>query len=106
MQATLALLGFVLGTLTWWHTGQLSFVLGALFMIANWPWTLFAIYPVNEKLMATAFADAGPETRELIGKWNRLHAMRTILGAAAVVTLLAGLFGGVRIEMLDQANRL
>jgi hypothetical protein len=59
MQATLALLGFVLGTLAWWHTGQLSFVLGALFMIANWPWTLFAIYPVNEKLMATAFAEPG-----------------------------------------------
>jgi Anthrone oxygenase len=91
MQATLALLAFILCTMAWWLTGRLAFLLGALLMIANLPWTFFAIYPVNEKLMATPLTDAGLETRELMVKWNRLHAVRTTLGAAAVVTLLAGL---------------
>ena len=38
--------------------------------------------------MATDLAAAGPETRALIVKWNRLHAVRTLLGAAAVISFL------------------
>ncbi|HAH65598.1 MAG TPA: hypothetical protein DCL72_09025 [Rhizobiales bacterium] len=49
---------------------------GALLMLANWPWTLLAIMPTNNALMATDLAAAGAETRALIVKWNRLHAPR------------------------------
>jgi hypothetical protein len=37
MQAPLAVLGFVLGLTAWWQTGHLGWVLGALLMVANWP---------------------------------------------------------------------
>src|ERR1700676_5191098 len=51
MQASLAIAGFLLGVLSWWLTGRLAFVAGALFMIGNWPWTIFIIMPTNKTLM-------------------------------------------------------
>ncbi len=91
MQATLAIVGFLLGLLSWSLTGRLAFVAGALLMLANWPWTMFVIMPTNKTLMATELADAGPHTRVLLLKWNNLHAVRTGFGGLAVVAFLLAL---------------
>jgi hypothetical protein len=91
MQAPLAIIGCLLGLLAWWMTGKLIFILGALLMVANWPFTLFVIMPVNNLLTATEPADAGPASRALIEKWNGLHAGRTGLGALAVIAFILGL---------------
>lgn len=88
MQAPLAILGFLLGTLAWWQTGQWAWLLGALILVANWPYTLFAIMPTNHVLMATEPASAGGESRALIERWNLLHAGRTVLGAGAALVFL------------------
>jgi len=80
MQASLAVIGFLLGVVAWWATNTLAFLVGALLIVANWPWTLLGILPTNKALMATDPADAGPGTRALLLKWNRLHAVRTVLG--------------------------
>ena len=92
MQASLAIVGFVLGALACWQTGRLAFLIGALLMLANWPWTLFAIMPTNKILMATEPSDAGPRTRALLVKWNGLHAVRTALGALATAVFIVALF--------------
>jgi hypothetical protein len=94
MQASLALLGFLLGSIAWWQTDGLAFLLGALLMLANWPFTLIAIMPTNNILMATDPAQAGPETRALVVRWGSLHALRTLLGAAATVCFLFALSAG------------
>jgi hypothetical protein len=91
MQATLAIVGFVLGALACWQAGRLTFLIGALLMLANWPWTLFVILPTNKILTATEPPDAGPETRALLIKWNGLHAVRTALGALATVAFIVAL---------------
>ena len=91
MQATLAIIGFALGALAYWQTGRLAFLIGALLMLANWPWTLFAILPTNKILMATDLADAGPATRALLVKWNGLHAVRTALRALATAIFIVAL---------------
>ena len=88
MQATLAIVGFVLGALACWQTGRLAFLIGALLMLANWPWTLLAILPTNKILMAIEPSDAGPATRALLIKWNGLHAVRTALGALATLAFI------------------
>jgi Domain of unknown function (DUF1772) len=92
MQASLAIVGFVLGALAWWQTGRWAFLIGALLMLANWPWTLFAIMPTNKILMATEPADAGPATRALLVKWNLLHVVSTALGALATAVFIIALF--------------
>ena len=81
MQAPLAMIGFVLGMLAWWETGNWLWILGGLLLIANWPYTLLIIMPVNRKLMATELTNAGRHTRTLIEHWARLHAVRTTLGS-------------------------
>jgi hypothetical protein len=91
MQATLAIVGFVLGAIAWWQTGRLAFLIGALLMLANWPWTLLAIMPTNKTLMATEPADAGPATRALLVKWNGLHTVRTALGVLGTAVFIIAL---------------
>jgi Anthrone oxygenase len=88
MQAPLAVAGFVFGLLAWWQTGVWLWLLGAVIMIANWPYTLLVIMPTNNRLMTTDPAVAGADTRKLIQTWAGLHAVRTAFGFAAVSVLL------------------
>jgi hypothetical protein len=91
IQAPLAILGFVLGIAAWWMTGRAGFLIGAVLMLANWPWTMFGILPTNNALMATKLEDAGPQSRALILRWNRLHSVRTLLGSLAALAFLIAL---------------
>ncbi len=88
MQATLAVVGFLLGMLQWWQSGNGLWFAGALLLVANWPFTLFVIMPTNKALLATASDAAGARSRELVVKWGRLHAVRTALGATAALVFL------------------
>jgi len=88
MQAPLALVGFVLGLLAWWQTSQLAFLIGAIAIIAPWPWTLIGIKPTNDALLATDPDKAGPPTRALIVRWGAIHGVRTALGALATIAFL------------------
>jgi hypothetical protein len=88
MQASFAVVGFLLGVLQWWWSGELLWLIGALILVANWPFTLIAILPTNNVLMGTPLDAAGPGSRALLVKWARLHAVRTALGAAATAVFL------------------
>jgi hypothetical protein len=88
MQASLAVVGFLLGLAAWWQTGKWCWLIGALLIIANWPYTLIGIMPTDQRLAATETISAGLESRSLIEKWGRLHALRTGLGAAATLVFL------------------
>jgi len=86
MQASLAILGCLLGLVAFWQFNHPGFIAGAILMIANWPWTLFVMMPTNLKLMAAT--DGSPETRALIVTWGGYHAVRTTLGSLATVAFL------------------
>ena len=94
MQAPLAILGCLLGLIAWWQTGQWLWIIGALLMIANWPWTVLGIMPTNNKLTAIDPKDAGPSSRALIEKWGWLHGCRSILGGLATLVFLGALQAG------------
>ena len=84
MQASLAMLGFVLGLAAWlWEGRDLIWLVGAFVLLAPWPYTLLIIEPVNDRLKATGAALAGADSRALIKRWGRLHAGRTVLGVLA-----------------------
>lgn len=88
MQAPLALVGFLLGLLAWWQTSLSAFLIGAVAIIAPWPWTLIVIKPINDALLATDPDKAGPQTRSLIVRWGTVHAVRTAMGALATAAFL------------------
>jgi hypothetical protein len=88
MQAPLAVIGFLLGVLAWWQTGAWLWLIGAIVLIANWPYTLLGMMATNNRLMAVEVDKAGPESRAMIQAWARLHAVRTLLGVAATIVFL------------------
>ncbi|MEM8688081.1 MAG: DUF1772 domain-containing protein [Pseudomonadota bacterium] len=92
MQASLAVIGFVLGLLAWYQTGDMRWGLGAIILVANWPFTLLAIMPINRRLEAMSAKAPEPELRSLLERWGSLHAIRSAFGAGAtVVFVLAAL---------------
>ena len=86
MQAPLALLGFVLGVAAWWLTADWRWLVGAVLMLANWPYTLLVIMPTNNMLL-TLDPESG-DAHALVARWGWLHAGRTALGALATVLFL------------------
>ena len=88
MQGSLALASAALGLLAWWQSGHAGWLIGACLIFANWPYTLFVIMPVNNRLKATEIERAGPESRALLQKWGRLHAGRSALGLVATLAYL------------------
>ena len=81
MQATLAVIGFLLGLIAAWQTGRVAFVVGSCFMLANWPWTVFRMFPTNADLMDTSPGAAGHgDSAQLFVERISLHAVRTALG--------------------------
>lgn len=91
MQSTLAIVAFLFGGAAWWQSGSLFFLVGAVLMIANWPFTLLGIMPTNHILMAIDPDSGDARIRPLLIKWNGLHGVRTALSAAACVAFLAAL---------------
>ena len=92
MQASLAVASAVLGLITAWSTQDWRWIVGAVLILANWPYTLIGIMPTNHKLKAIADNDAGPTSRALLMTWGRLHAVRTVLGIAATLAYLWALY--------------
>jgi len=88
MQAPLAAIGFLLGIVAWWQTAEWLWLFGAFVLVANWPYTLLGIMPLNCRIMAIAPGAADASSTALITRWGTLHAIRTALGLSATVTFL------------------
>jgi hypothetical protein len=88
MQATLAVVAGVLGLAASWQLQDWRWIVGAVLMLANWPYTLLVIMPTNKRLTAWPAGTAGAQSRALIVSWGKLHAVRTALGVAAVAAYL------------------
>ena len=83
MQANLALVATALGLIAAYLAREWAWVLGAAIIFANWPYTIFVIFPVNNVLEATPIEAANAQTRTLIETWGRLPAGRSAPGIAA-----------------------
>jgi len=83
MQASLALVGGVIGLLAGWQSDDWRWLLGAALLLAPWPYTLLVMSHTNTLLQASHGVDAGPETRALLIRWGRLHLVRVLFGITA-----------------------
>ena len=88
MQAGLAVVSAVLGFAAAWLAADWRWALGAILILANWPYTLLVIKPTNDRLHATKPEQVNAETRRLVEGWGRLHAGRSALGGAGCAAYL------------------
>jgi uncharacterized membrane protein len=92
MQAPLAIVSVVAALAAWLMEGGALWIAGAVLMAANIPFTLVVISPTNDFLLSPA-AESDLQSAALsLARWNRLHAVRTVLSTTAFVvfsTLLA-----------------
>ena len=88
MQGGLALLAALLGFVAAWQLHDWRLAVGALLIIANWPYTLLVIKPTNDRLHAIKPEQANAETRQAIISWGHLHGGRSALGVAATLVFL------------------
>ena len=82
MQANLAMLGGVFGLVSYFSSSDWRWLLGAIVLLANWPYTLF------DHLMQAPHDAATDETRRMLDLWGALHAGRSALGLAASLIFL------------------
>src|SRR5689334_6257491 len=78
MQAPLIIIGFVLGVPACWETSDRRWLVGAVVLALNWPYTFFVIMPTNRQILGADSAHAGPNSRALVQNCGMLHAVRTL----------------------------
>jgi hypothetical protein len=88
MQAPLALVSFVCGLASAWMGGGPAWAAAALSIGAVVPFTFLGLMPTNRSLLTPSRDLGSPETRYLLDKWAKLHAVRTALSLLATALYL------------------
>lgn len=91
MQASLAVISLISGILAWLQSGDIGWLVGALLIGAVVPFTLIVIMPANDKLLSQDRDLSSPDTYALLKKWGRLHAVRSVFSALALVIYVVSL---------------
>jgi hypothetical protein len=85
LQAPLALLSLMAGLGAWLLGAGSGWAIGALLIGAVIPFTYIGIMPTNQALLTPARDLDAAQTRALLERWAKLHAVRTVLGLAAAL---------------------
>jgi hypothetical protein len=91
MQAPLAVISFLAGVAVWLLGGDLLWLIGAVLIGLVVPFTFIAVMATNNQLLAPGRDLSSAETRSLLEKWGRLHAVRSALSFLASIVYLVSL---------------
>jgi len=88
MQVPLAAIGLLCGTVASLVGGHALWAIGGIVLGAVIPVTLIVILPTNKKLLDPALDKNSSLAEQLLNRWGRLHAVRTILSGVAFLIFL------------------
>ena len=88
MQASLALVGLAAALAAWLAGAGIWWLVGGLLLGSVVPFTLIVIMPTNKRLVSPTLDKSSASTRELLARWNKLHAVRSVLSGLALVIFL------------------
>ena len=88
MQVPLAVAGCVTGLWSAWDQGDVWLTVGAILLGSVIPFTLVVIFPTNKQLLDPSLDPRGEKAADLLVRWGRLHAIRSILSTLAFVLFL------------------
>src|SRR5712692_10415044 len=89
MQGGLAVVGVLASVVGWYQGGSVGWLVGGLLLGALVPFTLVVIMPTNRRLLDPQLDSGSGEARELLSRWGRLHAVRTVVGVAVFVAFVS-----------------
>jgi uncharacterized membrane protein len=95
LQASLAITGLVAGTGAWIGGSGLGWLIGGVGLGSVIPFTLLVILPTNKRLLDPALDRRSQLAGDLLNRWARLHAVRSVLSVGAFVLLVCLLGFGV-----------
>jgi uncharacterized membrane protein len=87
-QVSLAIAGFLSALVAWRSRSDARWLIGGGLLVAVIPFTALVILPTNKKLLDPATANDLDLAEKLLTRWGRLHAVRTILSLASLLTFL------------------
>jgi len=85
--AALSLLSAAFGLVGYFESQDVRWAIGALIVILNWPYTFFAMSPINDQILTLAPRDIGA-ARVLVRQWGLLEYGQTAIGVAACAVFL------------------
>ena len=85
MQASLAIVSLLSGVAAWSLGGGAMWLVGAALIGLVVPFTFIVIMPTNKQLLSPGRDLSSSETRALLEKWGRLHAVRSLLSFVAAL---------------------
>jgi len=85
MQAPLAIVSFLGGVAAWLLGGGIMWFVGAVLIGSVVPFTLVVIKRTNDQLLTPGRDLASSDTRALLEKWGKLHAVRSLLSFLASI---------------------
>ena len=86
--AGLALVSALAGFIAYREEDDLRYLVGAIVAIAIWPYTYFAIVPLNNRILALIGSEGVHEAREVIRLWGGLEIGQTAIGLIAVAAYI------------------
>jgi hypothetical protein len=91
MQASLAALGALFSMAAWLRTSAAGWLVAGVLLAAIIAFTLVVIFPTNKRLQDPGLQPGSAAAGELLARWGRLHAVRSLLGALSFAACLASL---------------
>ena len=88
MQATLAAVGLVSSIAAWLAGAGFWWLIAGVLLGSVIPFTLIVILPTNKRLLSPTLDKRSVEAERLLARWGRLHAVRSVLSALALLLLL------------------
>jgi Domain of unknown function (DUF1772) len=96
MQASLAGIGLLTAITAWAFGNGVGWLIGGVLLGLVIPFTLIVILPTNRKLLSPTLDKGSPEAQRLLGRWGRLHAVRSVLSFCSFLVFVVSLSGSFR----------
>ena len=87
-QVSLAIAGFLSALVAWRSRSDAGWLVGGGLLVSVIPFTALVILPTNKQLLDPATANDPDLAERLLTRWGRLHAVRSVLSLASLLTFL------------------
>ena len=91
MQVLLAAISFLGSLIAWLMYSNIYWLIGGILIVIVIPYTVIFILPTNKKLLDSSLDKDSEYAKQLLNRWGRLHAVRSILSLISFITFLYAL---------------